>query len=129
MLAVDTNVIVRYLVEDDPGQFARATKLIEGQPVWISKTVLLEAAWVLAETYRFTPEDLRAALRALLGAPGISVEDDLAVEQALSWYGAGLDFADALHLASSGFTMPFATFDQGLIRKARRLATPEIVSP
>lgn len=116
MLAVDTNVVVRYLVGDDPEQFARATKVIEGESVWISKTVLLETAWALVRTYAFTPEKLRTALNALLGAPTVSVEDDLAVEQALSWSEAGIDFADAQHVASAGFTMTFATFDQALIR-------------
>ncbi len=46
MLAVDTNVIVRYLTADDAAQFARACEVIEGQDVWVPLTVRLEAAWV-----------------------------------------------------------------------------------
>lgn len=129
MLAVDTNVLVRYLVRDDPDQTERATKLIRSQAVWISKTVLLEAGWVLASSYNYSPEKIAEVLRELLGLPSVRSEDDRTVSQALDWYERGVDFADAMHLASSSFTMPFATFDRDLIRKARRLTTPEIVSP
>ncbi|HUI44040.1 MAG TPA: type II toxin-antitoxin system VapC family toxin [Terriglobia bacterium] len=129
MLAVDTNVVVRYLARDDVEQTDRATKLIRSEQVWLSKTVLLETAWVLGATYGFAHERLAPTLRDLLGLPTVSVEDDLAVAQALDWYEQGLDLPDALHLASAGFTMRFATFDRILLRKAKRLPTPEIVSP
>jgi len=129
MLAVDTNVLVRYLIRDDPDQTARATKLVRSQAIWVSKTVLLETAWVLTKSYAYPPERVAQVFRELLGLPTVSPEDDLTVVQALDWFEHGMDFADALHLASSGFMMPLATFDEALVRKARRLTTPEIVSP
>jgi predicted nucleic-acid-binding protein len=47
MLAVDTNVVVRYLTADDPEQFARAVAVVEGAETFVSLTVLLETEWVL----------------------------------------------------------------------------------
>jgi len=129
MLAVDTNVLVRYLVEDDKVQAARAAKLIQSRPVWVSKTVLLETAWVLGTSYELPAESVVRALRGLLSLPTVSVEDELSVTQALDWAEQGLDVADALHLASAGLSMPFATFDQSLIRRAKRFTTSEIVLP
>ena len=129
MLAVDTNVLVRYLIRDDPDQTARATKLVRSQAIWVSKTVLLETAWVLTKSYAYPPERVAQVFRELLGLPTVSPEDDLTIVQALDWFEQGIDFADALHLASPGFTMPFATFDHELIRKSRRLTTPEVIPP
>jgi len=129
MLAVDTNVLVRYLVEDDSAQTARAAKLIQSRPVWVSKTVLLETAWVLGSSYEFPAESVVRGLRGLLSLPTVSVEDESSVAQALDWAEQGLDVADALHLASAGSSMPFATFDQSLVRRAKRFTTSEIVVP
>jgi len=58
MIAVDTNVVVRFLVRDDPKQAARAAELIRDNQIWISKTVLLETEWVLRSLYRFSPQSL-----------------------------------------------------------------------
>ena len=53
MLAVDTNVIVRYLTGDDAEQFAKASALIRSEDVYVCTTVLLETEWVLRRGYRF----------------------------------------------------------------------------
>jgi len=67
----------------------------------------------------------RGGLERLFGLPGVTVEDAAGVARALEWYGHGLDFADALHLASCGQASAFATFDRALRRRAR--ARPEII--
>ena len=121
MIAIDTNVVVRFLTRDDPGQAARAKALLLAQPVFLSKTVLLESEWVLRSGYRFARDAIAAAFRGLLGLPGATMEDPPAVAQALAWYDVGLDFADALHLASSGPAGKFATFDEALVRRAKTL--------
>ena len=128
MIAVDTNVLVRFLVRDDAKQAARAAELIRGHEVWVSKTVLLETEWVLRSLYGFSPERLEGALRALAGLGTIFLEDEVAVAKALDWFKAGLDFADALHLASAGNARQFATFDRKLARQARRTTTLETIS-
>jgi predicted nucleic-acid-binding protein len=121
MIAVDTNIVVRLLAEDDKAQTDRAESVLRGGAVLVPKTVLLEAEWVLRGAYGIAGANIAAGLRRLLGLAGVATDDAPAVAQALDWYGAGLDFADALHLASSGKASRFATFDRALIRRAKRL--------
>lgn len=130
MIAIDTNVVVRFLTRDDPEQADRAKALLLAQPVYLSKTVLLESEWVLRSGYRLARDAIAAAFRALLGLPDAAVEDPSVVAQALAWYDGGLDFADALHLASSLPAGTFATFDEPLIRRAKGLPhAPAVVQP
>ena len=128
MIAVDTNLVVRFLARDDPAQAARAKALIEAQPILLLKTVLLESEWVLRTSFGFDRAAIGEALRRLIGLPGVEVEDRAAVARAFAWFDQGLDFADALHLASSGGAAAFATFDRALRRRARTIAeaTPVI---
>jgi predicted nucleic-acid-binding protein len=128
MIAADTNVLVRFLVRDDVKQAARAASLIRAEPIWISKTVLLETEWVLRSLYRFSPDARAEALRALAGLSTVFLEDEPAIAKALDWFQSGLDFADALHLASIASSKQFATFDRKLARHAKRLKTIEIIS-
>jgi predicted nucleic-acid-binding protein len=121
VIAVDTNVVVRYLVEDDVAQTDRAEVVLRSGAVLVSKTVLLEAEWVLGSRYEFDRAAIANGLRGLLGLPGVSVEDPEAVARALDLHDQGFDFADALHLASSRRADAFATFDRALRRKARRM--------
>jgi len=120
MKGVDTNVLVRLLVRDDVGQARRARAIVEGGPVWIPKTVLLETEWVLRYTYGFERAAVNQALAKVCGLPQVVVEDAMNVAQALSWHAGGFDFADALHLASSPGARVFYTFDRSLVRKARK---------
>jgi predicted nucleic-acid-binding protein len=122
VIAVDTNVLVRYLVEDDPAQTDRAEAVLRSGNVLVPTTVLLETEWVLRTSYRFDRAAIADGINKLLGLPGLHAEDRPIAGQALAWYVEGLDFADALHLASSGRAEGFATFDRALRRKARRIA-------
>ncbi len=130
MIAVDTNILVRYLVEDDIAQTDRAEAILRSGAVLLLKTVVLETEWVLRSLYRFERPAIDDGLTRLLGLPGIEIEDRQAVARALDWYGQGQDFADALHLASSGRADSFVTFDRALRRRARQLlhAVP-VVAP
>jgi predicted nucleic-acid-binding protein len=65
----------------------------------------------------------------MMGLPNVSVEDQQTVFQAISWYRSGLDFADALHLASSMKADGFVTFDKVFIKKARKLISIDITLP
>ena len=128
MIAVDTNILVRFLVRDNPTQAARAAALIRANEIWVSKTVLLETEWVLRSLYGFSLESLTRALTALAGLRTVFLEDEVAVAKALDWLDQGLDFADALHLASAGKATQFATFERKLARQARRTTTLETIS-
>jgi predicted nucleic acid-binding protein len=64
---------------------------------------------------------LSAAVLALTILPTVRVEDPAAVTQALEWATLGMNFADALHLASRGESTKFATFDEDLVKRAKAL--------
>ncbi len=122
MVAVDTNVLVRLLTGDHPAQAARATAVFRAAPVFVSKTVLLETEWVLRYTYRLPAAAVARAFLALLGLPTVTVEDAPAVHLAIRMLEHGIDFADALHLASSAGAERFVTFDATLMKRARKVA-------
>lgn len=121
MIALDTNVIVRIVTGDDPEQVKVAREIFESESLWVCKTVLLETEWVLRYSYKLSPEPIRLAFRKLLGYPRLQVEDRDSVLRALAFFEAGMDFADALHLASIGDAHRFATFDREIMKAARRL--------
>jgi predicted nucleic-acid-binding protein len=122
VLAVDTNVVVRYLTRDDAEQFAKASALIGGEEVYVCTTVLLETEWVLRRGYRFGRERIIAALAAFAGLPRVSLEDPGLVAKALDWTRHGMDFADALHLAKARDCEAFVSFDQRLAAVANALS-------
>ncbi len=129
MIALDTNVVVRFLVNDDRSQGQRVRDLIARGGVLVGPTVLLETEWVLRSAYRFKPAQIQRFLRSLLGLPGVHTEEPARVLQALQDYEAGFDFVDALHLSFTGAADGFATFDSRLARRARRRAGMAVVSP
>ena len=126
MLAVDTNVVVRLLTNDNPVQVKRAAAAFASDDIFVAKSVLLETEWVLRFSYRLDRESILRGLRGILGLPNLTAEDGLRVAQALIWYEAGLDFADALHLASSSEAQHFGTLDNALVKRARRLSSIEV---
>jgi len=129
MLAVDTNVVVRYLTADDPAQFTRAVAVVEAAETFVSLTVLLETEWVLRSIYRYEPARIVGALRSLAGLPRIMIEDASLASIALDWVERGLDFADALHLAKAETCEAFVSFDRDLARRAVELTTVPVRSP
>jgi predicted nucleic-acid-binding protein len=127
MLAVDTNLVVRLLANDDAAQTRRAAALFFNEQIFIPKTVLLEAEWVLRFSYELSPKVILLALRNILGLPNVMVEQQNEIVEALDGFERGLDFADALHLASSRRAGRFATFDKKLIKRAEKLTDIELV--
>jgi predicted nucleic acid-binding protein len=130
MLAVDTNVIVRFLTNDHPQQSKRARTLVGGNDVWVSLTVLLETEWVLRSVYRYTPAQIVASLRDFAGLPGVSLENPALADRALTWCGSGMDFADALHLgAAVDHCEAFVTFDAELMRAGKKATELNLREP
>ncbi len=128
MIAVDTNVLVRFLTWDDPEQAAQAKALLGGQDVFAPKTVLLETEWVLRSLYGLSASQIAAALRGVVGLPRLHCEDPDAVVMALGYFEQGLDFADALHLSSARATLKFATFDQRFRKRDQGICPSEIAA-
>jgi len=102
VIGLDTNVLVRYLVQDDPRQSALATRFIErslstDSPGFVSAIVLCEIAWVLAECYGADRKRVREVVEGLLATKQLVIEQAEVVWKALrSWEGVTADFSDAL---------------------------------
>ena len=99
MIAIDTNVLLRYLLRDDEAQSERARRLVTGERrVLITDVVLVEMFWtLLGRRYRVGKIDLIAVVEGLLQEPNLRFEDEEVVWQALRAYGdTKADFADAL---------------------------------
>jgi predicted nucleic acid-binding protein len=129
MLAIDTNVVVRYLTGDHPEQSPRARALIDCHEVLVSTTVLLETEWVLRSAYGYPPPQVSEGLRALAGLPQVTLEDPALAATALDWMATGMDFADALHLARANGCAAFLSFDQQFAKVAKRLSRIEVRQP
>lgn len=122
MKAVDTNVLARFFIDDpdDPEakrQRAPATRVMSG-PVFVPITVLLEFEWVMRGFYALPAADVNRVLLALCGLESATVEDRDAVLTALELHAAGMDFADATHLARSKRCEALVTFDRAFVRRA-----------
>ena len=121
MPALDTNVLVRYIVEDDPAQLAAAQRLIrkcvsEQLTLFVPITVTLELEWVLRSNFEFRKEETIGALSDLFSAAELSFESERALEVALDLYrGSTADFADCVHIALTvqAGEQPLWTFDKG----------------
>jgi predicted nucleic-acid-binding protein len=124
MIGIDTNVLVRFLTQDDPDQAAAASAfmrgLTSGAPGFICREVMLELVWVLERAYGFSRADVTAALEGLLAAVEIEVEAADDVGTAVFLYrDEGFGFADLMIAAAARRTdaTSLVTFD----RKAAQL--------
>jgi predicted nucleic-acid-binding protein len=127
VISLDTNVIVRVVTADDPQQLAVALEVMKSEGLWLCKSVLLETEWVLRYSYKLTRTTILDTFTRLLGYPNLLPEAPDQVHLALDLYRGGMDFADALHLASSAGADRFATFDRELANGARRLGAAPVV--
>src|SRR5262245_49275393 len=102
MKGIDTNVLARYLRDDDPEQSKRAARLIQratnlGERLFVNYVVLCELAWILDSVYEHTKEEITAMVETILHTVQIELEDQPSVEAALADYKKGkADFADCL---------------------------------
>ena len=137
MIALDTNILARYYVDDpaDPESARQrpiAARLMqESAAIYIPVTVVLELVWLLRAFYDFASADCARVIEHLAGLPNVTVENWPAVLEAVRLHRAGVDFADALHLARSGCCETFYTFDdRKFARQAAKLVdAPKVVVP
>lgn len=137
MIALDTNILARFYVDDPADPEAAAQRpiarriLSESAQVFVPLTVVLELEWVLRAFYGFAAEDFARVIKHLLGLPNVSVEEWDRVADALDWHLQGLDFADVLHLLASSHCAEFLSFDdRRFARRAKRIGiTPRVVVP
>jgi predicted nucleic-acid-binding protein len=121
VIAIDTNILVRYLVQDDTAQGAIATNLLENeltpdQPGFISLVTVLELDWVLRTQYGFSPRIVSDTIRVLMSSPQLAFESRGAVETALLFQHG--DFADnILHeIGRANGCTKTVTFDKKFAR-------------
>ena len=122
MIAVDTNVLVLLLTRDHAAQAARAAAVFRAAPVFVPKSVLLETEWVLRYSYGLPTAAIARSFLGVHWLPTVTVEDAPGVHLAIRMLEHGIDFADALHLASSASAERFVTFDANLVKRAPKVA-------
>jgi predicted nucleic acid-binding protein len=81
MIAVDTNIVVRLLTQDDEQQYNKSLKVFQEQDIFIPDTVILETEWVLRFAYRFNPAEICQAFRNLFGLPNVQLTNGNAIAQ------------------------------------------------
>jgi len=117
MRAVDTNVLVRLLVRDDPDQVKTAESFI-ASGAWVSHLVLAEALWVLDAVYDRTPEQIASAIDRLLNHKELTIQDAEVVTEALTHFqtrpALGFSHCLVLEIARKAGHLPFGTFDRSL---------------
>lgn len=118
MIGLDTNVLIRYLVQDDPVQSVTASELIdeltESAPGFLSLVTVVELYWVLRCAYKVDADECADLLEGLLDARELQVDRSAVVRSAIAASRGGLDFADAIiaelgRIAGCDHTV---TFDQ-----------------
>jgi predicted nucleic-acid-binding protein len=131
VIGLDTNVLVRYVMQDDPRQSPRANRLIESlsadEPGYVPLVALVELVWVLAGSYGLTRAQIATVLDTLLRSKELVLDRADVVKQALARYSShGADFADALieRLAATAGCTKTLTFDAGAVKATRMTAVP-----
>jgi predicted nucleic-acid-binding protein len=109
--SVDTNVLARFLLNDDPSQSPIARSII-AEGVVVPITVLLELGWLLGSRMGMDRPVLNLILVKLLGMPGIHIDNEPQIRAALALHAKGADFADAIHLVAARGSEAFVTFDR-----------------
>jgi predicted nucleic-acid-binding protein len=117
VIALDTNVILRWILRDDEAQAVIAEKLL-GEPCWINTTVLLELGWVLQSRGKLSRDVICDAMMLLITLPEVHIDRLEDVRWALKQFRSGADFADMLHLASAAKVDRFVTFDRKMAKQA-----------
>jgi predicted nucleic-acid-binding protein len=119
MRAVDTNLLVRLLVRDDPAQVLLAETFVAGG-AWVSHLVLAETVWVLDAVHERTQAQVAAAIELLLNHEHFALQDPEVVAQALAQFRTrpAIGFSDCmvLEIARKAGHLPLGTFDRALAK-------------
>ena len=131
MIGLDTNVLVRYVMQDDPRQSPRATRLMDSltpqAPGFVSLVVMVELVWVLKSNYGLERSQVATVLGTLLRGKEVVIDRAEIVAQALQRFAStGADLADALieRLAAAAGCEATFTFDAGAVKSAGMQLVP-----
>jgi predicted nucleic-acid-binding protein len=128
VIAVDTNVLVRLIVADDPDQVQTALALAEREILFVPLTVLAELEWVLRSRYEYDRSAIAAALANLPLLISLRFEDHDGVDWAIGRYARGGELADYLHLVAARGIGRLATFEKRLAARAASEAPVEVIT-
>ncbi len=127
--AIDTNIVVRVITNDDPDQVSRALTVLNQGNIFMALTVCLETERVLRTAYGLSKDVIAVGLSKFAGIEGIELENPEALDQAITWMRQGMDFADAIHLASSDGCDMMYSFDARLAKSAARAGAMPVIAP
>ena len=123
MIALDTNVLLRFFTRDDPLQAAASRALLQtpGEAFFVSDIVLVEFVWSLRRFYHFSRQETAAVVQSLLDRGNFIVTDRDTAQQATRHLAAGGDFADALVIAAARAQgcSSLASFDEAMAENSR----------
>ncbi len=127
MISVDTSVLLRYVIKDHARLSPLALAIITDNACFVSKAALMEMVFTLESVYRKSRDEIVTALRTIFGLTTVTVESQSVTAHAITWYAGGMDFGDAMILASSAGLDKVATFDRDFQRLGVKIgATPKI---
>lgn len=119
MIALDTSVLARYILNDNPREHQVAKQVITANNCSVSWSVLVELCWVLESRAQLPRGEVADGLAIIAGTDRIAVPDDDLLAWAIERYANGADFPDMIHLASAmGGASEFACFDRKLAKQA-----------
>jgi len=126
MTGLDTNVLVRYLTQDDDAQFMAALALLnrKGANFFVTEMVFVELDWVLSTVYDWSCEEVADTFARLLTIQNLIVPSEIKILAALKAVRRGADLSDELIVAGNkdAGCKDFATFDKGIIKRHRDFA-------
>lgn len=118
MIALDTNLLLRFVLEDDAQLASAARRLIQQSDCWINLVTAAEVGRVLLSVYGSSRDEVVDAMRRLISQPNIEFESEQRLEEALTGVEAGLDWDDALLWAATPPNLTVMTFDKVFAKRA-----------
>ncbi|MFT6179201.1 MAG: putative nucleic-acid-binding protein [Akkermansiaceae bacterium] len=118
-IVADTNVLVRFLIEENLAQTRRARELFRTHHVNLPETVFLETEWVLRFIYEVPRQEIVLGLRSLFKLRNVHVDRNAMMLNVINAYESGFDFADALHHGSAE-GLEVKTFDRKFVNRAKK---------
>lgn len=127
MISLDSSVLLRYITKDHAQLSPVALAIVTNNACFVSKVALMEMVFTLESFYQRGRSEIVTALRTLFGLTTVTIESQSVTAHAVIWYAEGLDFGDAMILASSGDCDRVASFDRDFQRLAAKVgATPKV---
>ena len=128
MLTIDTNILLRYALNDNAKLSAKAKDIIEGNTCHVPLLALAEMGFVLGSVYEAKPSEVVAYAKSLMQQRNLRFEHESRVLQALAGIAAGVDWFDALLWAAAPTQHEFITLDKKFASKATKLGwQPSVV--